>query len=57
VGPHRDELALSLDGHLVRGVASQGQHRAITLALKSAEIEVVRLRSSRSSAISAGRCS
>lgn len=41
VGPHRDELALSLDGHLVRGVASQGQHRAITLSLKSAEIEVV----------------
>lgn len=41
VGPHRDELALALDGHLVRGVASQGQHRAITLSLKSAEIEVV----------------
>lgn len=41
VGPHRDDLALSLDGHLVRGVASQGQHRAVTLALKAAEIEVV----------------
>jgi DNA replication and repair protein RecF len=41
VGPHRDELALSIDGHPVRGVASQGQHRAVTLALKSAEIEVV----------------
>lgn len=40
-GPHRDELALVLDGHAVRGVASQGQHRAVTLALKSAEIEVV----------------
>ena len=41
VGPHRDDLALSIDGHPVRGVASQGQHRAVTLALKSAEIEVV----------------
>jgi DNA replication and repair protein RecF len=41
VGPHRDELALAIDGHAVRGVASQGQHRAVTLALKSAEIEVV----------------
>jgi len=41
VGPHRDELALAIDGRPVRGVASQGQHRAVTLALKSAEIEVV----------------
>ena len=41
VGPHRDELALAIDGHPVRGVASQGQHRAVTLSLKSAEIDVV----------------
>ena len=41
VGPHRDELALAIDEHAVRGVASQGQHRAVTLSLKSAEIEVV----------------
>lgn len=41
VGPHRDDLALALDGHGVRGVASQGQHRAVTLALKSAEIDVI----------------
>jgi len=41
VGPHRDDLALAIDGHPVRGVASQGQHRAVTLALKSAEIDVV----------------
>lgn len=41
IGPHRDELALAIDGRLVRGVASQGQHRAVTLALKSAEIDVV----------------
>lgn len=39
LGPHRDDLALAIDGRPVRGVASQGQHRAVTLALKSAEIE------------------
>jgi DNA replication and repair protein RecF len=36
-GPHRDDLLLELDGHAVDQVASQGQHRAITLALKTAE--------------------
>jgi DNA replication and repair protein RecF len=41
VGPHRDELSLSISGRGVRGIASQGQHRAVTLALKSAEIQVI----------------
>jgi DNA replication and repair protein RecF len=41
VGPHRDDLALAIGEHPVRGIASQGQHRAVTLALKSAEIDVV----------------
>ncbi|MDP9036355.1 MAG: DNA replication and repair protein RecF [Myxococcota bacterium] len=41
VGPHRDELALELGGRAVRGTASQGQHRAIVLALELAEIDVV----------------
>jgi len=41
VGPHRDDLALWLDGRPVRAIASQGQHRAITLALKAAEIEAI----------------
>ena len=40
-GPHRDDLALELDGRGVRGVASQGQHRAIVLALELAEVELV----------------
>jgi DNA replication and repair protein RecF len=40
-GPHRDELALSLDGAPARVVASQGQHRAITLALKLAEVAAI----------------
>jgi DNA replication and repair protein RecF len=41
VGPHKDDLALSIGPHPVRGIASQGQHRAVVLSLKSAEIDVV----------------
>ncbi len=41
VGPHRDDLAVTLGGDAARRVGSQGQHRAIVLALKIAEIEVV----------------
>jgi DNA replication and repair protein RecF len=40
-GPHRDDLGLTLDGHLAREVASQGQHRTITLALKLAELAAI----------------
>jgi DNA replication and repair protein RecF len=40
-GPHRDDLALLLGGHPARVVASQGQHRALVLALKAAESAVV----------------
>jgi len=40
-GPHRDDLELTLDGHEARIVASQGQHRALTLALKSAELATI----------------
>jgi DNA replication and repair protein RecF len=38
IGPHLDDLELRLDGDPVRSRASQGQHRAIVLALKLAEI-------------------
>lgn len=41
-GPHRDDLRLELDGKPARDVASQGQHRALTLALKAAESETIR---------------
>jgi DNA replication and repair protein RecF len=40
-GPHRDELELELAGHAARTVASQGQHRALTLALKAAETTAI----------------
>jgi DNA replication and repair protein RecF len=41
VGPQRDELALELEGHGARAGASQGEHRAITLALKLAELACI----------------
>jgi DNA replication and repair protein RecF len=40
-GPHLDDLAILLDGHPARVVGSQGQHRALTLALKSAELACI----------------
>ena len=39
VGPHLDDLVITLDGAAARERASQGQHRALVLALKLAEIE------------------
>lgn len=41
IGPHRDDLGLAIGGHPARVVASQGQHRAITLALKLAELHCI----------------
>lgn len=40
-GPHRDDLKILIGGHAARRVASQGQHRAITLAIKAAESDAV----------------
>jgi DNA replication and repair protein RecF len=40
-GPHRDDLAFTLDGHDAGGFASQGQLRAIMLAWKTAELAVL----------------
>ncbi|MBX2812330.1 MAG: DNA replication/repair protein RecF [Myxococcales bacterium] len=39
VGPHRDDLVFELDGALAKERASQGQHRALILALKLVELE------------------
>jgi DNA replication and repair protein RecF len=41
-GPHVDDLDLVLDGKAAKSYASQGQLRAIVLALKIAEIEFLR---------------
>ena len=41
IGPHRDDLELFLDDKPVKLRASQGQHRALVLALKLAELQMV----------------
>jgi DNA replication and repair protein RecF len=40
-GPHRDDLVIRLGGHDVRIDASQGEHRAVTMALKMAELAAI----------------
>lgn len=42
VGPHRDEIAFSIDGRDARAFASQGQQRSLVLAWKVAEVAVTR---------------
>ncbi len=44
VGPHRDDLSLYIDEKNVRLYGSQGQQRTVALALKLAEIELVKRR-------------
>lgn len=41
-GPHRDELALFMDGQAVKKFASQGQLKSFLLALRLAQYEVLR---------------
>ena len=40
VGPHRDDLAISVNGRDVRSFASQGQQRTVALSLKLAELKI-----------------
>jgi len=42
VGPHRDEVAFSLNGLQLRAYASQGQHKTFLVALKIAEFFYLR---------------
>ncbi len=42
VGPHRDEIQLQLGGQPARRYGSAGQQRSLVLALKLAELELVR---------------
>jgi len=42
VGPHRDDLAIELDGVDVRAFGSRGEQRLLTLALRLAEVMPVR---------------
>lgn len=42
VGPHRDDLAILLDGREAKAFSSTGQKRTVALGLKLAELEVLR---------------
>ncbi len=42
VGPHLDDLVLTLDGRPIKTHGSQGQHRIFVLAMKITEIESLR---------------
>lgn len=41
IGVHRDDISIFLDGKRARDVASQGQARSISIALKLAQAEVI----------------
>lgn len=41
-GPHRDDLLVSIDGHVASEVASRGEVRTIILALKIIELELLK---------------
>ena len=43
-GPQRDDFSLCLDGQDARAFASQGQQRALALALTLAEVDLIRAR-------------
>lgn len=42
VGPHRDDVAIALDGSDVRVYGSQGQQRTVVLSLKLSELQIMR---------------
>ena len=42
VGPHRDDMAFTVDGHDLRAFGSRGQQRTAALALKLAELQLMR---------------
>jgi DNA replication and repair protein RecF len=42
VGPHRDDMELTIDGRPARQFGSQGQQRTVVLAMKLAELDYVR---------------
>jgi len=47
-GPHRDDIGVTLNGHEARSSASRGETRSIILALKIAELKIVKEKSHKS---------
>jgi DNA replication and repair protein RecF len=44
VGPHKDDLEFTLDGHSLKKFASQGQQKSYLLALKLAQFDFIKAR-------------
>ncbi len=44
IGPHRDDVAIQLNGHAAAAYASRAQQRSIALALRLAEADLLRAR-------------
>jgi DNA replication and repair protein RecF len=42
IGPHRDDMEITINGELIRSFASQGQQRTAVLSLKIAELEIIK---------------
>jgi DNA replication and repair protein RecF len=42
VGPHRDDLVMTINGNDIQSYASQGQHKTVLLAMKIAEFEYLK---------------
>jgi DNA replication and repair protein RecF len=42
IGPHRDDVLLSMNGHPLKCFASEGEERSIAISLKLAEAEMLR---------------
>jgi len=40
-GPHRDDMAVHINGHPVQGTASRGETRTLVLALKLLEVHII----------------
>ena len=41
IGPHRDDLVFIINGHPLKGYASEGEERTAVIALKLAEAEML----------------
>ena len=54
LGPHRDDMAFAVDGHDLRAFGSRGQQRTAALALKLAEVQMMREETGDSAAVAAG---
>lgn len=48
IGPHRDDVAIQLNGHAAAAYASRAQQRSIALALRLAEADLLRARTGES---------